>query len=209
MPSSYPLLHAGMLSHCIHVAQESIDRIGPDLLGAPCTTLIPSMDSRNRFQIPCQGLKVVPHSGPAVRKGQGRSGSAGSNPQIDWVIGERWTKELTRPTRADVVVPRSPWLGSSHDLTFAPRSDNRVCILFDHRGHGESGNPRGEEAHHIDRYVADVIALLDQLDLESTAFWAYSNGVAVGLKLADVTQPACASWWEVARSAVRPPAKSS
>ena len=59
------------------------------------------------------------------------------------------------------------------------------CILFDHRGHGESDKPAGPEANHIDRYVADVLSLMDELAISKTAFWAYSNGISVGLKLAE------------------------
>jgi pimeloyl-ACP methyl ester carboxylesterase len=59
------------------------------------------------------------------------------------------------------------------------------CILFDHRGHGPSDAPSGPDAHHIDRYVADVIALLDHLELDASAFWGYSNAIPVGLKVAD------------------------
>jgi pimeloyl-ACP methyl ester carboxylesterase len=66
-----------------------------------------------------------------------------------------------------------------------PLSRTYRCILFDHRGHGESDRPTGAEANHIDRFADDVVALLDDLDVESTAFWAYSNGIAVGLKVAD------------------------
>jgi len=58
------------------------------------------------------------------------------------------------------------------------------CILFDHRGHGLSDKPRGPEANHINRYVADVVALLDHLGLEHAAFWGYSAGISVGLKVA-------------------------
>jgi len=58
------------------------------------------------------------------------------------------------------------------------------CVLFDHRGHGHSDRPRGPEANHINRYVADVRALLDHLGLARSAFWGYSSGVAVGLKVA-------------------------
>jgi pimeloyl-ACP methyl ester carboxylesterase len=64
-------------------------------------------------------------------------------------------------------------------------SESYQCILFDHRGHGESDHPRGAEANHIDRYVADLLALLDHLAVERTAFWGYSAGIDAGLKLAD------------------------
>lgn len=59
------------------------------------------------------------------------------------------------------------------------------CILFDHRGHGSSDKPRGAEANHINRYVADVVALLDHLSLERATFWGYSAGISVGLKVAE------------------------
>ena len=82
-------------------------------------------------------------------------------------------------------------LGSGCDSTLwgsagyaEPLSNSYRCVLFDHRGHGESDRPRGAEANHIDRYVADVIALLDHLELERVAFWGYSSAVGVGLKLA-------------------------
>jgi pimeloyl-ACP methyl ester carboxylesterase len=65
-----------------------------------------------------------------------------------------------------------------------PLAGSYRCILFDHRGHGESDKPRGIEANHIDRYVDDVVALLDHLKIESTSFWGYSAGIDVGLKLA-------------------------
>jgi pimeloyl-ACP methyl ester carboxylesterase len=59
------------------------------------------------------------------------------------------------------------------------------CILFDHRGHGRSDHPLGSEAHTNDRYVEDIVALLDHLGIASTAFWGYSNAVFPGLALAD------------------------
>ena len=65
-----------------------------------------------------------------------------------------------------------------------PLATTYRCILFDHRGHGRSDRPRGADANHINRYVGDVVALLDHLGLERAAFWGYSNGVSVGLKMA-------------------------
>jgi pimeloyl-ACP methyl ester carboxylesterase len=66
-----------------------------------------------------------------------------------------------------------------------PLSSSYRCILYDHRGHGESDHPRGRETHHIDRYLADVIALLDHLELERCAFWGYSSGISTGVRLAE------------------------
>ncbi|MDQ6876392.1 MAG: alpha/beta hydrolase [Candidatus Dormibacteraeota bacterium] len=65
-----------------------------------------------------------------------------------------------------------------------PLAKSYRCILFDHRGHGRSDRPRGAEANHINRYVADLVALLDHLGVERAAFWGYSSGVTVGLKVA-------------------------
>jgi len=59
------------------------------------------------------------------------------------------------------------------------------CILFDHRGHGRSDHPMGSEANTNDRYVDDILALLDHLGLASTAFWGYSNASFPGLAIAD------------------------
>lgn len=66
-----------------------------------------------------------------------------------------------------------------------PLAASYSCILFDHRGHGESDKPRGPGAYHIDRLVSDVVELLDHLELESVAFWGYSAGVSPGIKLAE------------------------
>ena len=66
-----------------------------------------------------------------------------------------------------------------------PLSKSYRCILFDHRGHGESDHPSGVEAYLIDRLADDVVALLDHLEIKSFAFWGYSAGIDVGLKVAD------------------------
>lgn len=57
-------------------------------------------------------------------------------------------------------------------------------ILLDHRGHGQSGKPLGIEAHHVDRYVSDVLAVLDALSIKKAAFWGYSAGTWTGYALA-------------------------
>ncbi|MGH2448886.1 MAG: alpha/beta fold hydrolase [Chloroflexota bacterium] len=59
-------------------------------------------------------------------------------------------------------------------------------ILLDHRGHGRSGKPTTTEAHGKERYVADVITVLDALGIEHAAFWGYSSGAAVGYALASM-----------------------
>jgi len=63
-------------------------------------------------------------------------------------------------------------------------SPTMTCVLFDHRGHGESDKPRGWEKNTNDRYALDVVELLDELGLERAAFWGYSAGIDVGIRLA-------------------------
>jgi pimeloyl-ACP methyl ester carboxylesterase len=55
---------------------------------------------------------------------------------------------------------------------------------MDHRGHGASGRPRGIEHHGIDAYVADVIAVADDLGIDRLSLFGYSDGAAVGYRLA-------------------------
>ena len=62
---------------------------------------------------------------------------------------------------------------------------DRRCILFDHRGHGRSDHPLGSDANHLDRYAADVVALLDRLGIDRSDFWGYSNATYTGLVVAD------------------------
>lgn len=60
------------------------------------------------------------------------------------------------------------------------------CILLDHRGHGESDKPVGQDAHDIERYVDDVLSVLDALSIDRAAFWGYSAGGWVGYALASM-----------------------
>jgi pimeloyl-ACP methyl ester carboxylesterase len=53
-------------------------------------------------------------------------------------------------------------------------------VLIDHRGHGRSDGPRDLDSHRLDDYVADVYAVLDQLDVGPAAFVGYSAGATVG-----------------------------
>jgi pimeloyl-ACP methyl ester carboxylesterase len=61
---------------------------------------------------------------------------------------------------------------------------DRQVILMDHRGHGASERPRTIEEHRIDRYVEDVVAVADDLDLATFSFFGYSAGASVGYRLA-------------------------
>jgi len=64
----------------------------------------------------------------------------------------------------------------------APLSKKFTCVLFDHRGHGTSDHPTSITANHIDRYAADLVALVEHLDHPDVAFFGWSNGLAVGLR---------------------------
>jgi pimeloyl-ACP methyl ester carboxylesterase len=62
-------------------------------------------------------------------------------------------------------------------------SDYRL-ILIDARGHGASDKPHDPEAYALDRRVADVIAVLDELDIAQALFWGYSMGGWIGFGIA-------------------------
>jgi pimeloyl-ACP methyl ester carboxylesterase len=57
-------------------------------------------------------------------------------------------------------------------------------ILIDHRGHGQSGRPLRVEDHVMERYVEDVVSVMDDAHAESAGFWGYSAGFFVGVALA-------------------------
>lgn len=57
-------------------------------------------------------------------------------------------------------------------------------ILMDHRGHGRSDRPRDIEAHRMERYVADVVVVMDAAGIDRAVFWGYSDGARVGYALA-------------------------
>ena len=57
-------------------------------------------------------------------------------------------------------------------------------ILYDHRGRGRSDRPAQRASHAPDDYIADVMALADELGLAGYGFFGYSFGGAVGYLLA-------------------------
>jgi pimeloyl-ACP methyl ester carboxylesterase len=66
-----------------------------------------------------------------------------------------------------------------------PLAKKYQCILFDHRGHGQSDRPREVAANHIDRFVDDVGALLDHLRTDPVHFWGWSNAMLVACAAAE------------------------
>ena len=57
----------------------------------------------------------------------------------------------------------------------ALRRDYRL-ILIDARGHGASDKPHHPDAYVLNRRVADVVAVLDALDIAKALYWGYSMG---------------------------------
>src|SRR5260370_38821394 len=57
----------------------------------------------------------------------------------------------------------------------ALRPDYRL-ILIDARGHGASDKPRDPDAYVLNRRVADVVAVLDALDIAKALFWGLLDG---------------------------------
>jgi pimeloyl-ACP methyl ester carboxylesterase len=84
-----------------------------------------------------------------------------------------------------------------------PLSQSYTCILFDHRGHGASDRPQGAAAYHVDRLTADVVELVEHLDVGPVAFWGYSAGISPGVRLAELHPEQV--WAIVASGAVAPP----
>jgi pimeloyl-ACP methyl ester carboxylesterase len=61
----------------------------------------------------------------------------------------------------------------------ALRSDYRL-VLIDARGHGASDKAHDPDAYELERRVADVVAVLDGLAIETAFFWGYSMGGWIG-----------------------------
>jgi len=56
-------------------------------------------------------------------------------------------------------------------------------VLMDHRGHGGSDKPHDPAAYSLPDRVADVVAVLDHLELPKATFWGYSGGGRIGFSL--------------------------
>ncbi|TMD16862.1 MAG: alpha/beta hydrolase [Chloroflexi bacterium] len=60
----------------------------------------------------------------------------------------------------------------------------RRHLLFDHRGHGLSDQPKDLQAHRLDEYIADVISVLDFAGVKRAAMVGYSDGARLIYALA-------------------------
>ena len=61
--------------------------------------------------------------------------------------------------------------------------DQFQLIMFDARGHGESDKPHEASAYTYERWVSDVVALLDHLEISRAHFFGYSHGAFVGFRM--------------------------
>ena len=61
---------------------------------------------------------------------------------------------------------------------------NYRLILIDARGHGASDKPHDGAAYSLPQHVADIVAVLDALDLPKAHFWGYSMGGWFGFGMA-------------------------
>jgi pimeloyl-ACP methyl ester carboxylesterase len=59
-----------------------------------------------------------------------------------------------------------------------------LVILVDARGHGASDKPHATSAYAKERQAADVVAVLDELQVRRADYWGYSMGGRIGFALA-------------------------
>ena len=103
--------------------------------------------------------------------------------------GVRIHYEVNGPERGTPVVMvhgfasdfRLNWVGSRWQETFT--SAGFKVIGIDCRGHGHSDKPHEEAAYAVDVMAADVVRLLDELDMETAAYIGYSMGARIGLEV--------------------------
>lgn len=67
------------------------------------------------------------------------------------------------------------------DAGYLERLPGYRKILIDQRGRGRSDRPEEIEAYRMERFVDDLVAVLDQVRAESAGMWGYSNGMMVGI----------------------------
>ena len=62
--------------------------------------------------------------------------------------------------------------------------DNYRLILIDARGHGQSDKPHDQAAYVLEKQAADIVAVLDELDIDKAHYFGYSMGGTVGWAVA-------------------------
>jgi pimeloyl-ACP methyl ester carboxylesterase len=61
--------------------------------------------------------------------------------------------------------------------------NGHTLVLIDARGHGKSGKPHDPDAYTLSRRVSDVVAALDDLNIQTADFAGYSMGGWIGFGL--------------------------
>ncbi len=74
------------------------------------------------------------------------------------------------------------WRGFGYLREFDP---DHTVITLDLRGHGRSGKPHDPGAYTMDLFVADVLAVLDALDVPRADYLGYSLGGRIGFSVAE------------------------
>jgi pimeloyl-ACP methyl ester carboxylesterase len=74
------------------------------------------------------------------------------------------------------------WVGSRWQETLA--NDGRLVLGLDCRGHGQSEKPHDPPAYARATMAADVVRLLDHLDIADADYLGYSMGARIGLEAA-------------------------
>ena len=62
--------------------------------------------------------------------------------------------------------------------------DEYQLILVDSRGHGKSGKPHSTNAYSSEAWSSDIVAVLDDLEIDKAHFYGYSMGGWIGWCLA-------------------------
>ena len=57
-------------------------------------------------------------------------------------------------------------------------------VLIDARGHGQSDKPHDPPSYAPEKFASDIVAVLDDLGMKTTAYWGYSNGGWIGFAFA-------------------------
>lgn len=76
---------------------------------------------------------------------------------------------------------RLNWVGTRWQETL--RQSGFQVIGLDCRGHGHSDKPHDEAAYAVEVMAADVVRLLDHLDVSSADYLGYSMGARIGLQV--------------------------
>ena len=61
---------------------------------------------------------------------------------------------------------------------------NNTLILIDYRPHGRSDKPHGPEDYLVERFVGDVVAVMDDMSVRNAHYIGYSAGGSIALTLA-------------------------